>query len=495
VPAGELRREVVAILGSATVDGDASGDVVSILGGSTVNGSVGGQVVSILGTTTVRGKVSGELVSVLGDVVLGPDAEVENVVVVMGKLRRDEGAIVHGTVQQVGGGSLPRFDGLGEGLKAWIEKCLLLGRPLGIGENLGWAWLVAGGFVVFYMLLALIFPRGVVRSAEALEQHPGGTLLAAVLAAFLVPVALVLLVVTGVGVLLVPFLGAGLKIMALFGMTSVLAWFGRRVLGTDKSGLAGHPAVAVLVGGVIVSLLYTIWGLGFALWMFFGILGVGMVIYALMLASKRNRPVVAAASGVGMAGVAAAASAPGVSSTTAAAAAADPVAASESMRAAPTEEPPPVSDPFTPPLGFSAARAPQLAVISASTLPRVGFWLRLGASVIDAILVGIVCGFISSFWRNFGNAYLFWFAVYCVTMWATKGTTIGGIIFGLKVVRLDDRPVEWGVAVVRALGGFLSLFAAGLGFIWVSFDDERQSWHDKIAGTTIVRVPKGTPLL
>ena len=80
-------------------------------------------------------------------------------------------------------------------------------------------------------------------------------------------------------------------------------------------------------------------------------------------------------------------------------------------------------------------------------------------------------------------------------LWATKGSTIGGIICGLKVVRLDDRPVDWGVAIVRALGGFLSLVVAGLGFIWVGFDDERQSWHDKIAGTTIVRVPKGTSLV
>ena len=54
---------------------------------------------------------------------------------------------------------------------------------------------------------------------------------------------------------------------------------------------------------------------------------------------------------------------------------------------------------------------------------------------------------------------------------------------------------DWSVAVVRALGGFLSLAVAGLGFIWVAFDDEKQSWHDKIAGTTIVRVPKGTALL
>jgi hypothetical protein len=29
----------------------------------------------------------------------------------------------------------------------------------------------------------------------------------------------------------------------------------------------------------------------------------------------------------------------------------------------------------------------------------------------------------------------------------------------------------------------------------VAFDDEKQSWHDKIAGTTIVQVPKGASLL
>jgi uncharacterized RDD family membrane protein YckC len=84
---------------------------------------------------------------------------------------------------------------------------------------------------------------------------------------------------------------------------------------------------------------------------------------------------------------------------------------------------------------------------------------------------------------------------YSAVMWKTKGTTIGGVICGLKVVRLDDRPLDWGVALVRALTAFLSLFVAGLGFIWVAFDDEKQSWHDKVAGTTIVKVPKGASLL
>ena len=57
-------------------------------------------------------------------------------------------------------------------------------------------------------------------------------------------------------------------------------------------------------------------------------------------------------------------------------------------------------------------------------------------------------------------------------MWKYKGTTIGGIICGLKVVRLDDRELDWPTAVVRALGCFLSMAVAGLGFLWVVFDSE-----------------------
>jgi uncharacterized RDD family membrane protein YckC len=86
-------------------------------------------------------------------------------------------------------------------------------------------------------------------------------------------------------------------------------------------------------------------------------------------------------------------------------------------------------------------------------------------------------------------------AVYAAAMWKTKGTTIGGIICDLRVVRLDDRPLDWPTSIVRALGCFVSLIVAGLGFIWVAFDDQKQSWHDKIAGTTVVRLRKSNPLI
>jgi uncharacterized RDD family membrane protein YckC len=69
------------------------------------------------------------------------------------------------------------------------------------------------------------------------------------------------------------------------------------------------------------------------------------------------------------------------------------------------------------------------------------------------------------------------------------------MIMGLKVVRLDGRPVTFAVAAVRALSSMLSAAVFFLGFLWVAFDREKQGWHDKIAGTTVVRLPKGRSIL
>jgi len=80
-------------------------------------------------------------------------------------------------------------------------------------------------------------------------------------------------------------------------------------------------------------------------------------------------------------------------------------------------------------------------------------------------------------------------------MWKLRGATIGGILFDLQVVRLDGRDMDWPTAVVRALSCFLSLVVAGLGFLWIAFDGDKQGWHDKIAGTVVVRAPKGRSLV
>lgn len=469
----ESAQAVVSILGSSTSAGTVHDAVVSILGGSRVTGGrVGGAVVSILGNTYVNGEVRGEVVTVLGNIELGPQARIHGeVVCVGGRLNRHPEAVVAGEVKNIAfaGGQFD-FSRIG----AWFTECLLKGRMLAFDARLTWAWALALVALACYALIALIAPSGVNKCVETLEQHPGSSLLAALLTLLLTPVAYILLVVTiaiVVGLILIPVFTLGLFFAALFGKVVILAWLGRRFTKLLGDGPLAHPFFGVLIGGVILLALYATPYLGIVVYKLVGIVGLGVVVYTLILGARNSRPPKpAVAAGVAMP-------------------AAAPVAAPGEIAPASFAGAPPVAVPVIP------AVPP---VISAATLPRAGFWLRVAANLLDVILVAIVFGLLEGMlgvFVHFGGSFPLWFAIYHVAMWATKGTTIGGIICGLKVVRLDDRPLDWTVAVVRALSAFLSLAVAGLGFIWAAFDDDKQSWHDKIAGTTIVKVPKGTSLL
>lgn len=515
---GHVGDAVVSIAGSSTSDAEVGGGVVSIGGDTKVNGgSVGDAAVAVLGNNYVNAHVGDAVVAVLGNVELGPKADVGDVVCVGGAVKRDPAAIVRGQVSHVGI-ALPFIGGHFDGLHAWFRHCLLLGRPLGFGAHLGWAWAIALTLLALYVVIALLFPRGVERCAETLEQRPGMSILTAFLVTLLAPLATILLIITVVGA---PAMILFLILAGFFGKAVMLAWIGRRI--TNRlSGALASPAFAVLVGGAILLLLYTIPFVGFLVAKLTSWLGLGVVVYTLIQGSKRNKAAAraatmpaAAAAAPSVSGVVAAPApvpvapttpAPEVSAIPAASAplasVAAPVAPSEVPASAtagtlpppvatePPVAPPPAAVPPLPPLPPKVAPAPIVA--PAATLPRAGFWIRTGASALDAVLVGMGVNFLPHVIQpNFMLAL----AAYSVVLWTLKGTTVGGIVCGLKVVRLDDRPMDWATAIVRALGGFLSFFVAGFGFIWVAFDDQKQSWHDKIAGTTVVFVPKGTSLI
>ena len=123
-----------------------------------------------------------------------------------------------------------------------------------------------------------------------------------------------------------------------------------------------------------------------------------------------------------------------------------------------------------------------------TVMPRAGFWIRTAATILDFVfLIWLI---------SFTNKYflLFWIA-YHIAMWTWKGTTIGGIICHLKVVRTDGRPMDLGVSLVRSLSAVFSAVALCLGFFWVGWTSTRQSWHDLIADTVIVRVPRSVSLI
>ena len=466
--AGRVGDAVVSIFGSSTSSGDVGSGVVSILGSSRVTGGrVGDVVVSVLGNTYVNAPVHGKVIAVLGGVELGPDAVVHgDVVCVGGSVIRDPAAIVHGEVNNLSiGGTFSGF----EGVHAWAAQCLMKVRPLAFGPHLMWAWWIAIGFLFLYVVMAALFPRGVERCIETLETRPGATLLTALLVFVITPFAAILLLFTIVGA---PALVIFLLIAGLFGKMVMIAWIGRQITRPFASSIPIHPAFAVLLGGVIVLGLYTIPVVGFLTMKLLSWLGTGLVVYTLFSGFKRRRadPVV----------VVPAAEVPPISGFAATASSSESAGfrGTTTASAASTGLPPPIT---AAPLVYSAA-----------TLHRAGFWIRIAASLLDALIVGLSISLLPSFIRpNFLLVYV----VYCIALWALRGTTVGGIVCNLKVVRLDDRPVDWTTALVRALGGFLSLFAAGIGFIWVAFDEQRQSWHDKIAGTTVVHVPKGVPLV
>jgi uncharacterized RDD family membrane protein YckC len=58
---------------------------------------------------------------------------------------------------------------------------------------------------------------------------------------------------------------------------------------------------------------------------------------------------------------------------------------------------------------------------------------------------------------------------------------------GMRVVRTDGTPLTVTGAVMRYVGLILSVAALFIGIIWIAVDAEKQGWHDKIAGTHVVR--------
>lgn len=442
--AGEHADAVVAIAGSAIAAGDVDEAVVAVFGDARTSGAVGEAVVAVFGAADVAGRVKRDVVAVLGDVTLGPEAEIGgNVVAVGGRVIRDPAAHVQGDIQEV---VFPGGEEITTALGTWFRHCALLGRPLALTQGLEWAWGLALGFLALYVTLALLFSRSVEACVRTFELHPGETLLASVLAVLLTPLVMVLLAITVIGAPLIPLFWLALLLAALFGKSVVLATLGRRITALI-GGPFNHVAVAALIGGLIVLGLYLVPVLGFIVFNAFAMLAIGVVLYTLLLALKTKHEVRTAA--------------------------VDPAVVAEPVSAEPVS----TSQPTAP--GASAS------------LPRAHFWIRMAALLIDVVLVGVIASVVD----HGSDVTLILLAVYGAAMWKLRGTTIGGILCNLQVVRTDGRELDWATCIVRALSCFLSLAVAGLGFLWIAFNDERQAWHDKIAGTIVVRVPKAVSLV
>ena len=121
----------------------------------------------------------------------------------------------------------------------------------------------------------------------------------------------------------------------------------------------------------------------------------------------------------------------------------------------------------------------------------------MAAFALDVILVFISSLFLDSLTYSIdgGEVFFPFLLMYMIVFWTMKQTTVGGIICNIRLVRMDGTPLSFADAIVRGLAGIFSLAVPpALGALWILRDPERQAWHDKIAGTYVVKVPRNWPV-
>lgn len=140
-------------------------------------------------------------------------------------------------------------------------------------------------------------------------------------------------------------------------------------------------------------------------------------------------------------------------------------------------------------------------------LEYAGFWLRVWASIIDTVLILIICLPLVSL--VYGKEYFLstdliqgpvdflitWVmpAIAVILFWMYRQATPGKMAIGARIVDAASggKPTT-GQYVGRYLAYYLSTIGLLLGFVWVAFDPRKQGWHDKLAGTVVVRPKSGT---
>lgn len=138
-------------------------------------------------------------------------------------------------------------------------------------------------------------------------------------------------------------------------------------------------------------------------------------------------------------------------------------------------------------------------------LEYVGFWLRVVASLIDTVLIGVIIWpLLSAF---YGESYwssekfiqgpmdflLSWVfpAVAVILFWIARQATPGKMAISAKIVDAKTgKAPSTGQLIGRYFAYYVSIFPLCLGFVWVAFDERKQGWHDKLAGTVVVRPQK-----
>jgi uncharacterized RDD family membrane protein YckC len=167
--------------------------------------------------------------------------------------------------------------------------------------------------------------------------------------------------------------------------------------------------------------------------------------------------------------------------------------------------------PLPPPVG--------VPMQAGSAVRYAGFWLRLAAYLIDAVLLNVIAvplnllvagnGGVVCVSTNYvqisanseihgvtfscsptGAGFLIYFLlglVYFTFMWST-GATLGQRLLKIRIADSRSRGrLSIGRCLVRYVGFYLSLIPLAIGLIWAGFDPRKRGWHDKMADSVALR--------
>lgn len=131
-----------------------------------------------------------------------------------------------------------------------------------------------------------------------------------------------------------------------------------------------------------------------------------------------------------------------------------------------------------------------------------GFWIRVGAAIIDSVLIAmiIVPILVAIFGDDYRRAELFmqgfWGVIFSyvlpaiavIVFWIFKSATPGKMVTKITIVdsNTGGKP-STAQFIGRYCGYYISILPLFLGIIWVGIDKRKQGWHDKLAGTVVIK--------
>ena len=479
-----LNDPALSILRNYTLrQGDAARDVLVIAGDATIAGHVDGDAVVIAGKAQLlsTATIDGSLVVVAGTGVIAEGARVGRDVVAIGNLEAP--ATFEPGGKQVVIGTLG-IDERVRGIVPWLTRGLLLGRP--IVPDLTWVWIVAGIFFLVNLLFNVVLDTPVRTCAATLGATPLSSFLVGLLVLLLAGPLCLLLAISVVGIAVIPFLLCALLLAAIIGRVGFARWIGMSVVHESDPASRGQSVRSFVVGSALMCAAYMIPILGFTVWALAGVFGLGAAAIAFFSAYRRENPKRPKKTPAPEPAPPPPAAVPPV----------PPVPAADLPLQAvrvESEQPPHTEAHAEPQPAPAVAQGHSILSFSHAT-----FFERLAALALDLVLVAILAQVVRfdrlfGEWSPDGNLLLV-ALVYHIAFWTWKQTTVGGIVCQLRVIRIDGAPLRFAEAFVRGLSGIFSLLFAGVGFLWILRDPERQAWHDRIAGTFVVNVPRNWPI-